>query len=44
MIEAIRAAWNTSDPQVKDRQIRLVGEERIPTPEEIIFAISKETT
>lgn len=44
MIEAIRTAWNTTDPQVKDRQIRLVGEGRIPTPEELISVIAKEIT
>ena len=40
MIEAIRTAWNTTDPQVKDRQIRLVGEGRAPTPEELIVLFS----
>ena len=44
MIEAIRAAWTTADPKAKDRQIQLVGEGRIPTPEELIFLISKEYT
>ena len=44
MLEAIRTAWNTTDPQVKDRQIRLVGEGRIPTPEELISVIAKEIT
>lgn len=44
MTEAIRAAWATADPKVKDRQIQLVGEGRVPTPEELIFLISKETT
>ncbi len=33
-------AWATADPQVKQRQIELVGEERIPTPEELIVLIS----
>ena len=42
MLEAIRTAWNTTDPQVKDRQIRLVGEGRIPTPEEFIVLISSQ--
>ena len=37
MIEAIRAA----DPEALTR---LVGEGRVPTPEEFIFIISKETT
>ena len=41
---AINAAWATTDPQIKDRQIRLVGDYHTPSPEEIILAISKETT
>lgn len=40
MIEAIRAAWATTDPQTKDRQIQLVGEDRVPTPEELIILVS----
>lgn len=40
----IDAAWATTDPEVKFQQIRLVGEGRVPTPEEFIFLISKETT
>ena len=40
MIEAIQAAWTTTDPQVKAYQIGLVGEGRVPTPEELIFLIS----
>jgi transposase-like protein len=44
MIEAIEAAWATTDPAAKDRQIQLVGEGRVPTPEELIFLISKEIT
>lgn len=39
--ESIRAAWDTSDPVIKDRQIRLVGEDRVPSPEEFIFLVSK---
>lgn len=42
--EVIDMAWNTSDPQVKDRQIRLVGDSAMPSPEEIILLISKEIT
>ena len=42
--EAIAEAWTTSDPQVKDRQIRLVGDSHTPSPEELILLISKETT
>jgi hypothetical protein len=44
MIEAIRAAWATTDPVTKDRQIQLVGEERVPTPEEFIYIIFEKTT
>ena len=40
MIEAIRAAWATTDSETKDRQIRLVGEGREPTPEEFITIVS----
>ena len=40
MAEAIRAAWATTDPQAKDRQIQLVGDSHIPTPEELILLIS----
>lgn len=42
--EVITTAWATTDPEVKDRQIRLVGEGRIPSPEEFILLISKEIT
>jgi hypothetical protein len=41
---AIAAAWATTDPEIRFQQIRLVGEGRVPTPEELIFLISKETT
>ena len=41
MSEAIRAAWATVDPATKDRQIQLVGEGRVPTPEEFIILTSK---
>lgn len=44
MANAIRAAWATTDRDTKDRQIQLVGEKKIPTPEELIFDILKETT
>lgn len=37
--EVISTAWATSDPVVKQRQIRLAGE-GTPTPEEFIFLIS----
>ena len=39
--ELIDQTWATCDPAVKDRQIRLVGEERIPAPEELILLISQ---
>ena len=38
---AITEAWATSDPEIKQRQFDLIGEERIPTPEEIILVISQ---
>lgn len=44
MAAAISAAWATTDPQEKDRQIRLVGDSHTPSPEELILLISKETT
>lgn len=40
MIEAIAAAWATADPATKARQIQLVGEGRVPTPEEFIILVS----
>ena len=36
----ITEAWATTDPVVKARQIQLVGEGRVPTPEELILLIS----
>lgn len=41
MAACIVDAWATSDPEAKQRQIQLVGEERIPTPEEFILLISQ---
>ena len=41
---AIDAAWASADPVIKDRQIQLVGEGRVPTPEELIYVICKEST
>lgn len=38
--ELIDQTWATTDPLAKDRQIRLVGEGRIPTPEELIMLIA----
>lgn len=36
MATCIVEAWRTTDPAIRQRQIQLVGEERIPTPEEFI--------
>ena len=44
MAAAIESAWETADPIVRQRQIQLVGEGRVPTPEEFIFLISKKIT
>jgi hypothetical protein len=38
--EVIAAAWATTDPEAKQRQIQLVGEGRVPSPEELIFLIA----
>ena len=38
--DLIDQTWATSDPATKDRQIRLVGDERIPTPEEFIVLVA----
>lgn len=40
MASAIREAWATADQETRLRQIQLVGEERIPTPEEFIILVS----
>jgi hypothetical protein len=40
--EAISEAWATADPQAKLTQVRLVGEERIPTPEEFIVLVARQ--
>lgn len=40
--EAIRAAWATTDPRAKELQNWLVGEGRVPTPEELIYIIACE--
>ena len=42
MQEAILEAWATTDPQAKDRQIQLVGDSHIPSPEELIVLISNQ--
>ena len=36
----IAEAWATTDPVTKQRQMELVGEERIPTPEEFIILVA----
>lgn len=41
MAATIAGAWATTDPAVKDRQIRLVGDSHIPSPEELILLISQ---
>ena len=41
--EAITEAWRTTDPAVRQRQIQLVGDSHIPTPEEFILLISQKT-
>lgn len=40
MVEAIAAAWATTDPEAKQRQIQLAGEGRVPSPEELILLLS----
>lgn len=37
---AIDYAWNTADPQIKQKQEELVGDSHKPTPEELVFLIS----
>lgn len=37
---AIDLAWATDDPDIRQHQAKLVGDSHIPTPEELIFAIS----
>ena len=39
---AIREAWTTQDPEVKQRQLDLVGERRIPSPEEFILLLASQ--
>ena len=39
--EIIDYTWATTDSVVKDRQIRLVGDSHIPSPEELILLISQ---
>jgi hypothetical protein len=39
--ELIDQTWATADPATKDRQIRLVGNSHVPSPEELILLISQ---
>ena len=39
--EIIDQTWATTDPVSKDRQIQLVGDSHIPSPEELILLISQ---
>ena len=39
--ELIDQTWATTDSVAKDRQIRLVGDSHIPSPEELILLISQ---
>jgi hypothetical protein len=41
MAASITEAWVTSDPETKQRQIQLVGDSHIPSPEELILLISQ---
>lgn len=41
MSAAIETAWNTTDPEIKQRQVELVGESKIPSPEEFILLTAK---
>lgn len=40
--ELIDQTWATSDPEAKYRQIELVGEGRVPTPEEFIVFVARQ--
>jgi hypothetical protein len=39
--DLIDQTWTTSDPEAKYRQIQLVGDSHIPSPEELILLISQ---
>lgn len=41
MAATITEAWATADPLAKQRQIDLVGDSHIPSPEELILLISQ---
>lgn len=36
---AINLAWANPNPETRRRQVELVGDSRIPTPEELVFSI-----
>ncbi len=40
--EAIREAWRTTDPVIRQRQTDLAGKGRIPSPEEFILLLSSQ--
>ena len=44
MAATITEAWATTDPEAKRYQLELVGEERVPSPEEFILLISQKIT
>ena len=39
--DLINQTWATSDPAIRQRQIHLVGDSHIPSPEEFILLISQ---
>lgn len=39
--DLIDQTWATSDPEARQRQIQLVGDSHIPSPEELILLISQ---
>ena len=39
--DLINQTWVTSDPVIRQRQIDLVGDSHIPSPEELILLISQ---
>ncbi len=41
MAATITEAWKAADPAVRQRQIQLVGDSHIPSPEELILLISQ---
>lgn len=41
MMAAIQEAWSTTNPETRQLQLDLVGDDHTPTPEELIFLISE---